>query len=100
MSRFLKKSGLCEITDLRVKYHNEQIGYNSRLDEIQAAFLSIKLPHLDKINQHKRKLAMLYLEGLKNDFIKPLSRKIILMFTIFSISAMKSGTAEGIPIKE
>jgi dTDP-4-amino-4,6-dideoxygalactose transaminase len=56
----------------KVKYHNEQIGYNSRLDEIQAAFLSIKLRHLDQINLHKRKLAMLYLEGLKNDFVKPL----------------------------
>jgi dTDP-4-amino-4,6-dideoxygalactose transaminase len=56
----------------KVKYHNEQIGYNSRLDEIQAAFLSIKLRYLDQINLHKRKLALLYLEGLKNDFIKPL----------------------------
>jgi dTDP-4-amino-4,6-dideoxygalactose transaminase len=55
-----------------IKYHNELIGYNSRLDEIQAAFLSIKLRHLDQINQHKRKLASLYLAGLKNDFIKPL----------------------------
>lgn len=65
-----------EITMLRnygsvVKYHNDRVGYNSRLDEIQAAFLSIKLRGLDQINQHKRKLAGLYLDGLKNDFIKP-----------------------------
>ena len=55
----------------RQKYHNESIGYNSRLDEIQAAFLSVKLPYLDRLNQHKRNLAGLYFQGLKNDFIKP-----------------------------
>jgi dTDP-4-amino-4,6-dideoxygalactose transaminase len=54
-----------------VKYYNEVVGFNSRLDEMQAAFLSIKLKHLDSINKHKRKLASLYNEGLSNDFIKP-----------------------------
>jgi dTDP-4-amino-4,6-dideoxygalactose transaminase len=53
------------------KYHNERVGYNSRLDEMQAAFLSVKLPYLDQINLHKRNLAKLYIDGLKNDFIKP-----------------------------
>ncbi len=48
-----------------VKYHNEEIGYNSRLDEIQAAFLSVKLPHLDTLNQHKRSLANLYIAGVE-----------------------------------
>ena len=55
----------------KVKYFNEVVGYNSRLDEMQAAFLSIKLKHLDKINAHKRKLADMYLGNLKNDFVKP-----------------------------
>ena len=55
----------------KTKYQNEYVGYNSRLDEIQAAFLSIKLKKLDEINSHKRKLATLYHEGLKEDFIKP-----------------------------
>jgi dTDP-4-amino-4,6-dideoxygalactose transaminase len=59
----------------QVKYHNEKIGYNSRLDEIQAAFLSIKLQYLDTLNQHKRELANLYMQGLKNDFIKPHMQK-------------------------
>lgn len=54
-----------------IKYYNEVIGYNSRLDEVQAAFLRIKLKHLDEINEHKRKLANIYLKNLKDDFIKP-----------------------------
>ena len=54
-----------------VKYHNEVIGFNSRLDEVQAGFLSIKLQKLDDINSHKNKLAKIYLENLKGDFIKP-----------------------------
>ena len=54
-----------------IKYYNEVVGYNSRLDEMQAAFLSVKLKSLDKINEHKRNLAASYLENLKEDFIKP-----------------------------
>jgi dTDP-4-amino-4,6-dideoxygalactose transaminase len=53
------------------KYYNEKIGFNSRLDELQAAFLRIKLQKLDDINNHKRKLAKLYLENLKSNFILP-----------------------------
>lgn len=53
------------------KYYNDVIGINSRLDEVQAAFLSVKLKHLDEINNHKRQLAELYHQNLKDDFIKP-----------------------------
>jgi len=55
----------------KIKYQNEVVGFNSRLDEIQAAFLSVKLRQLDAITAHKRKLAAVYIEGLKEDFIKP-----------------------------
>ena len=54
------------------KYVFKYIGRNSRLDEIQAALLNVKLKHLDEINAHKRKLAQIYIEGLKEDFIKPI----------------------------
>ncbi len=54
-----------------IKYYNEVPGFNSRLDELQAAFLSVKLKKIDAINEHKRKLAAIYLEQLKEDFIKP-----------------------------
>jgi len=55
----------------RVKYYNDDLGYNSRLDEIQAGFLSIKLEILDEITKHKRALGKLYLENLDDRFIKP-----------------------------
>lgn len=53
------------------KYYNNYIGINSRLDEIQAGFLSVKLAALDHINAHKQKLAKYYHDQLKEDFIKP-----------------------------
>jgi len=56
-----------------IKYANDLVGFNSRLDEIQAAFLSIKLKHLDKINEHKKNLALIYSNHLKSDFIKPVT---------------------------
>jgi dTDP-4-amino-4,6-dideoxygalactose transaminase len=54
------------------KYHNDVIGYNSRLDEVQAGFLNIKLEALDDITNHKKMLAGLYFQYLDDQFIKPL----------------------------
>jgi dTDP-4-amino-4,6-dideoxygalactose transaminase len=48
------------------KYHNDYIGINSRLDELQAAFLSIKLPHLNAENDARQKIAKRYLAEIKN----------------------------------
>lgn len=53
------------------KYHNDIVGVNSRLDEVQAGFLRIKLKSLDRINEHKRQLASIYTKELKQDYIKP-----------------------------
>jgi dTDP-4-amino-4,6-dideoxygalactose transaminase len=47
------------------KYYNERIGYNSRLDELQAAFLRAKLKKLDEWNGRRRKVAEGYLAKLK-----------------------------------
>ena len=54
-----------------VKYYNEIVGHNSRLDEVQAALLSVKLKYMDGLNAHKKKLAAVYQQNLKDDFIKP-----------------------------
>lgn len=48
------------------KYYNDVKGYNSRLDEMQAAFLRVKLKKLDEWNSRRCKLAELYLKNLKN----------------------------------
>jgi dTDP-4-amino-4,6-dideoxygalactose transaminase len=53
------------------KYYNEVIGFNCRLDEMQAAFLNVKLAFLNQINTHKNKLADLYLQNLNSNFILP-----------------------------
>ncbi|MCY4753419.1 DegT/DnrJ/EryC1/StrS family aminotransferase [Pelomonas aquatica] len=49
----------------RLKYHNEIIGYNSRLDELQSAFLREKLPLLDADNAHRAEIAAYYNRELK-----------------------------------
>lgn len=49
------------------KYHNEVIGINSRLDEIQAAFLKVKLPHLEAENEQRRQVAKRYLSEINNE---------------------------------
>jgi dTDP-4-amino-4,6-dideoxygalactose transaminase len=46
------------------KYVNEYVGVNSRLDELQAALLRVKLRHLDAMTAHKRSLAAVYFENL------------------------------------
>ena len=50
----------------KVKYHNEIEGVNSRLDEMQAALLRVKLTHLDIITKERYDLGKRYLEGIKN----------------------------------
>ncbi|MGZ3899790.1 MAG: DegT/DnrJ/EryC1/StrS family aminotransferase [Bacteroidia bacterium] len=55
----------------KIKYENIKVGVNSRLDELQAAMLLVKLKKLNEINDHKRELAGIYLKELKQDFIKP-----------------------------
>ena len=64
--RMLRNYGSC------VKYVNEEQGYNSRLDPIQAAVLRVKLKYLDEWNERRSSIAKQYLDGLKDvDLILP-----------------------------
>lgn len=53
------------------KYFNYLIGFNSRLDAIQASVLSVKLEHLDEYNRRRSSIARKYLEGLTDKLICP-----------------------------
>lgn len=57
----------------KVKYQHELLGTNSRLDELQAAFLSVKLGRLGEWTEKRRRLANIYFEELKdiNDLVLP-----------------------------
>lgn len=52
------------------KYHNDYMGFNSRLDELQAAFLNLKLPNLNSDNEARQKVAKRYLFEIANPKIK------------------------------
>lgn len=52
------------------KYHNEILGVNSRLDEIQAALLSVKLSHYNELRKERENIAKYYLENINNPLIE------------------------------
>ena len=56
-----------------VKYYNEEIGYNNRLDELQAAFLRVKLNYLQEWTNQRKEIAQWYNEALqhRNDLVLP-----------------------------
>lgn len=54
----------------RVKYHNESIGVNSRMDEVQAALLSVGLRHLDEMNDIRTDIAERYQKRIRNSKIE------------------------------
>ncbi len=56
------------------KYINEYVGVNSRLDEMQAALLRVKLRHLDEMTAHKRALAEIYFAELPDWVVRPVRR--------------------------
>lgn len=52
------------------RYYNKYIGYNSRLDEIQAGLLRVKLSHLDELTVERKNIAKKYNEGITNVLVK------------------------------
>lgn len=61
----------------KVRYKNDYQGVNSRLDEIQAAILSVKLPYLDQDNKRRKEIAQRYLQEIRvNDLVLPASDRV------------------------
>jgi dTDP-4-amino-4,6-dideoxygalactose transaminase len=70
------------------KYVNEYAGVNSRLDEIQAALLRVKLKHMHAMTKHKRALAQIYFDQLPSFVEKPVIN--IDEFDVFHIYGIRS----------
>ncbi|MDO4465989.1 MAG: DegT/DnrJ/EryC1/StrS family aminotransferase [Bacillota bacterium] len=71
------------------KYVNEMTGKNSRLDEIQAAFLKVGLKHLEEGNSYRRHIAQRYLSEIKNPLVQ-LPRERENGYHVFHVFALKS----------
>lgn len=69
------------------KYHHVYMGNNSRLDELQAAFLTAKLPILEKVNNERRRIANRYLAEIHNEhlILPKISDKVLPVWHIFAI---------------
>lgn len=82
----------------KIKYHNEYKGINSRLDEIQAAVLRVKLPLLDKDNQRRREIALLYTENINNISIALQGHLVSLNNTshVFHVYVVRSENRDGL----
>lgn len=78
------------------KYHHIYKGNNSRLDELQAAFLAAKLPHLDRMNEERRRIARMYLDGITNpEIILPYVRPdVVPVWHIFAIRCKRCDELE------
>jgi dTDP-4-amino-4,6-dideoxygalactose transaminase len=61
-----KKISMLRSHGSEVRYHHDMLGFNSRLDEIQAAILSVKLKYLEQHNQKRYQIAQRYTDGLQN----------------------------------
>jgi dTDP-4-amino-4,6-dideoxygalactose transaminase len=74
-----------------IKYENLYKGINSRLDEMQAGFLSVKLNQLDADNQYRREIAKFYVENIKNkniilpSVIRPTEKFLSHIWHVFTV---------------
>lgn len=79
------------------KYHHIYQGTNSRLDELQSAFLRVKLPMLDKWNEYRRQVAKKYLSGIVNPLIAlplPSSEEYKHIYHVFVIRCQRRDELE------
>ena len=84
----------------RQMYHHEEVGYNSRLDALQAAVLSVKLPRLSGWSEARRRNAAFYdealagLDGLRPPAVRPGNESIVNQYTIRVVDGRRDALAD------
>lgn len=73
------------------RYYHDEIGINSRLDEVQAAILGAQLPHLEEWNARRREIAARYTEGLNEVVMAPAERN----HHVYHLYVIQTGDREG-----
>ena len=76
------------------KYVNDYVGMNSRLDELQAALLRVKLAHLNTMTEHKRALAQIYFDSLPHWLALPARTKD--EYDVFHIFAVRTAERDAL----
>ena len=84
----------------RQMYHHEEVGFNSRLDALQAAVLSAKLPYLDRWSDGRRRNAAFYdealagIEGITLPVVRPGNESIVNQYTIRVLDGRRDALQE------
>lgn len=88
----------------RQMYHHEEVGYNSRLDAIQAAVLSVKLPHLAGWSARRREHAAFYdeelggIDGLRTPVVRPGNESIFNQYTVRVMDGRRDALIEHLKV--
>ncbi len=84
----------------RQMYHHEEVGFNSRLDALQAAVLSVKLPHLSRWSEARRENGRFYdqalagLDGIVTPIVRPGNETIVNQYTIRVLDGRRDALVE------
>ena len=84
----------------RQMYHHEEVGFNSRLDALQAAVLSAKLPYLDRWSEARRRNAAFYdealagVEGITPPVVRPGNESIVNQYTLRVLDGRRDALGE------
>jgi len=70
----IQRAGILRNYGQKVRYYHAELGLNSRLDEIQAALLRVRLELLDEFTQRRRQIAKMYFERIENSDVNLLAR--------------------------
>jgi len=96
MARMLRAHGA------KRKYQNEILGYNSRLDALQAAVLRVKLRHIDEFNEARRRIAAFYtqrlaeLGGITPPYEAPYTKHVYHQYTVRITDGRRDAVAAGL----